>query len=87
MACESPRTLMGALILPLLNFSISMCMSTFVLTCIGIHITCLGVQKAVQALREKHSVDESRSISEPPIIISDQTETPNDSPFKVNDLS
>lgn len=67
---------MSALTLPLLIFSISMCMSSFVLTCIGIHITHLGVQKAVQALREKHFVDESRSISKPPIIIPDQTGSP-----------
>ena len=67
---------MNVLILPLLIFSISMGMSAFVLTCIGIHITCLGVQKAEQALREKHSVDESRSISKSLIIISNQTGTP-----------
>lgn len=74
--CGSQRTLISALIHPLLIFSISVCMSAFVLTCIGIHITCLGVQKAEQAFREKHSVDESRSISKPPIIISDQTGNP-----------
>lgn len=58
--CGSERTLMSALIHPLLIFSISVCMSAFVLTCIGIHITCLGVQKDERALREKHSVDESK---------------------------
>lgn len=58
-------------------FSVSMCMSTFVLTCIGIHITYEGVQRVGQALGEKHSVDESGSISKPPIIISNQAGNPN----------
>lgn len=86
--CGLEITLMSALKLPLLIFSVNMCMSAFMLACFGIHITYLGDQKAKQALRGKHSVDESRSISKPPIIISDQNgSNQNDSPFKVNDLS
>lgn len=71
---------------PLLIHSTCMWLGAFVVACIGIHITRLGVQKAEQALREKHCVDESKSILKLPPIISNQTGNPEWF-SRVNDLS